>query len=71
MLSCFTQSVEEKLHQKELRVIELEAQLRDEKRRSQHDKDVLKKATRQHKDRATKNEQTVETLGSQLDETVS
>ena len=66
-----SQSIEEKLHQKELRCVELEAKMREEKRRSQHDKDLLKKATRQHKDRAAQNEHTVETLGAQLDETVS
>ncbi len=49
----------------------LESRLAETKRKSQLDKDLLKRATKQHKERAIESQASVGTLSTQLDLSVS
>ncbi len=63
--------MEEQLNDCELVNASLRKELSEAKAIFQRDKELLKRATKQHKDRATRNESTLESVSSTLDETVS
>ena len=65
------QSVEEQLHLREERCVELETELAEVKRKGQREKEMLKRATKQHRSQAAQSEHTVETLSAQLEDVVS
>lgn len=65
------QSMEEQLRQREERCAELESELAEVKRKGQREKELLKRATKQHRNQAAHSEHTVETLGAQLEDVVS
>lgn len=67
-MSTRVQSLEDQLHQRDLECEELEGGMQEIKRKAQRDKEALKRATRQHKDRAIQSEQSVEALGNQLED---
>ena len=50
---------------------QLQNELNEVKKQYHRDKEALKKATKQHRDRAVHSERTLETVGSQLEEAVS
>ena len=62
--------MQEQLQEREAECSELEGSLAEVRRKAQRDRELLKRATKQHKDRATQNELTVEQLGQHLEETV-
>lgn len=50
--------------------MELESELAEVKRKGHREKEMLKRATKQHKSQAAQSEHTVETLGAQLEDVV-
>lgn len=70
-LSAVEQSLEEQLQAKEGECVVLDSSLAETKRKSQLDRDLLKRAAKQHKERAVESLQTVGTLGTQLQLAVS
>ena len=65
------QALEEQLSAKEMECSRLQTDYSMLKQQYHHDKDVLKKASRQHKDRALQSERTLDSMGGQLEEAVS
>ncbi len=65
------QSLEEQLRAKEGDCMVLESTLTETKRKNQLDKDLLKRATKQHKERAMESTQAVGTMTTQLELAVS
>ena len=63
--------MEEHLHERDLECARLQNELCEMKKQYHRDKEALKKATKQHKDRAVHSERTLESVGSQLEEAVS
>ena len=63
--------MEEQLHLREEQCAELEGELAEVKRKGQREKEMLKRATKQHRSQAAQSEHTVETLGAQLEDVVS
>lgn len=59
------------MRNRDLECSELQHELSEAKKLFQRDKEALKKATKQHKDRAVQNGRTLETVGTQLEEAVS
>ena len=65
------QSMEEQLCHREERCAVLEAELAEVRRKGQREKEMLKRATKQHRSQAAQSEHTVETLAAQLEDLVS
>ena len=62
--------MEEQLRQRDERIGELQEEFAEVKRKGQREKDILKRATKQHKSQAAQSEHTVETLAAQLEDVV-
>lgn len=56
---------------KEMECSRLQTDYSIQKQQYHHDKDALKKASKQHKDRAMHSERTLDSMGGQLEEAVS
>lgn len=67
----FPQSLEEQLQERDLHCAKFQASLSDTKRQYQKEKELLKKASKQHKDRANQCEQTLGSITAQLEQSVS
>lgn len=55
------------MRHRDLECTQLQTELSEVKKQYQRDKEALKKATKQHKERALQSERTMETIGGQLD----
>ena len=71
MIILVPQSMEEQLRHREEKIAELEAELAEVRRKGQREKEMLKKATKQHRNQAAQSEHTVETLAAQIEDMVS
>ena len=59
------------MHHRDLECSKLQMALSETKSQYHRDKEVMKKANKQQKERTMQNERTLETVGTQLDEAVS
>jgi regulator of protease activity HflC (stomatin/prohibitin superfamily) len=63
--------MEEQLRHREQKLAELEAELAEVRRKGQREKEILKRATKQHRSQAAQSEHTVEALAAQIEDMVS
>ena len=63
--------MEEQLRHREEKIAELEAELAEVRRKGQREKEMLKRATKQHRSHAAQSEHTVETMAAQIEDMVS
>ena len=63
--------MEEQLRHREEKIAGLEAELAEVRRKGQREKEMLKRATKQHRSQAAQSEHTVEALAAQIEDMVS